>query len=496
MMEASYNDALSPQKDAGKGGWRIVRSARPGVKRRGRHPENALSADFVREVGEAGRYCDGHGLYLEVQPSGSRSWVQRLVVRGRRREMGLGGFPLVSLDEARAKAFANRKLARAGGDPLAGARGAGRGAGAGGGGGWRAGAVRSRGDAGTQIELPLGGGAVRPAGRGPVPLRSGDGRVPGALGFLAAETVDRGRGATPTFAVAAERVWTQMRPGWRNRKYGRDWLAGLARYAFPRIGGMPVSDVTSADIIEMLGPVWHARPTTARRLRQRVGAVMDWAVAMEYRPDNPCERIGPVLGRQQHLVEHMRALPHAEVAGAVAAVRASGARPVVKLAFEFMVLTAARSGEVRGAPWAEMDPAGGVWTVPAGRMKAKREHRVPLCRRAVDVLDAARALAAGGRGPRARSGPKLVFPTARGGVLKDMALSGLLKGLGVAAVPHGFRSSFRDWAAEETDHPREVVEAALAHTVRNPVEAAYARSDLFGRRRKLMDDWAAYLGRG
>ena len=443
------------------------------MKRRGRHPENALSADFVREVGEAGRYCDGHGLYLEVQPSGSRSWVQRLVVRGRRREMGLGGFPLVSLDEARAKAFANRKLARAGGDPMGGARGGARGAG--GGGARRAGPEPARGGAGTQIELPLGVGDVRPAGR---------------------DSVDRGRGATPTFAVAAERVWTQMRPGWRNRKYGRQWLADLGRYAFPRIGGMPVSDVTSADLVEMLGPVWHARPTTARRLRQRVGAVMDWAVAMEYRPDNPCERIGPVLGRQQHLVEHMRALPHAEVAGAVAAVRTSGARPVVKLAFEFMVLTAARSGEVRGAPWAEMDPAGGVWTVPAGRMKAKREHRVPLCRRAVDVLDAARALAGGGRGRRAGPPPKLVFPTARGGVLKDMALSGLLKDLGVAAVPHGFRSSFRDWAAEETDHPREVVEAALAHTVRNPVEAAYARSDLFERRRKLMDDWAAYLGRG
>ncbi len=442
------------------------------TKPRGRHPRNALSAGFVREVAEAGRYCDGHGLYLDVQPSGSRSWVQRLVVRGRRREMGLGGFPLVSLDEARVKAFANRKLARAGGDPLAGTRG---------GGGWggrRAGLGglgRLRLGAGAQIELPLAVGDGRPAGR---------------------EPAGRGRGEIPTFAAASERVWEQMRPGWRNRKYGREWLAGLARYAFPHIGGLPVSEVTSADLVEMLGPVWHARPTTARRVRQRVGAVMDWAVAMEYRPDNPCERIGPVLGRQRHLVEHRRALPHAEVAGAVAAVRASGARPVVKLAFEFMVLTAARSGEVRGAPWAEMDPAGGVWTVPAGRMKANREHRVPLCRRAVDVLDAARALTGGGRGPRARSLPRLVFPTARGGVLKDMALSALLKDLGVAAVPHGFRSSFRDWASEETDHPREVVEAALAHVVGNPVEAAYARSDLFDRRRKLMDDWGAYLGRG
>ena len=384
---------------------------------RGRHPENALSADFVRTVAAPGRYCDGHGLYIEVQPSGSRSWVQRLAIQGRRREIGLGSFPLVSLDEARAEAFANRKLARAGGDPLAEKRAAG----------------------------------------------------------------------VPTFAAAAERVWNQMRPGWRSPKYGRAWMAGLVRVAFPCIGRMPVSEVTTADVIETLRHVWHARPTTARRVLQRIGLVMEWAVAMEYRTTNPCGRIGLVLGRQQQLVRHMPALPHGEVASAVERVRGSRARPVVKLAFEFLVLTAGRSGEVRGARWSELDAAAGVWTIPATRMKAKREHRVPLCRRAVEVLAEARELADGG---------PLAFPTARGKPLKDMALSGLLKNLEIAAVPHGFRSSFRDWAAERTDHPREVVEAALAHVVRNPVEAAYARSDLFERRRRLMDDWADYLGGG
>ena len=180
----------------------------------------------------------------------------------------------------------------------------------------------------------------------------------------------------------------------------------------------------------------------------------------------------------------MAALPHREVAAALEATRSSAARRVVKLAFEFLVLTAARSGEVRGAQWAEIDLAERLWTIPAPRMKTNREHRVPLCRWAVAILDRAQAL--GNDSP-------LVFPTARGKPLKDMALSGLLKGLDIAAVPHGFRSSFRDWAAEETDHPREVVEAALAHVVRNKVEAAYARSDLFVRRRRLMDDWAAYL---
>ena len=169
-------------------------------------------------------------------------------------------------------------------------------------------------------------------------------------------------------------------------------------------------------------------------------------------------------------MQHMRALPHRDVAAAVETVRPSCAAPVVRLAFEFLVLTAARSGEVRGAQWTEIDTADHVWTVPATRTKAKREHRVPLCRRAEQVLDAARTL--GGGNP-------LVFPSGRGKRLNDMALSGLLKDLELAGVPHGFRSSFRDWAAEETNHPREVVEAALAHVVQNKVGAAYARSDLF-----------------
>ena len=380
-----------------------------------RQPEHALSTAFVRTVAAAGRYCDGQGLYLDVQPSGSRSWVQRIAIRGRRRELGLGGFPLVPLKDARAQALANRRLARAGGDPLAEKR----------------------------------------------RLKS-----------------------MPTFAAAAEAVLAQMRPGWRNPKHGKDWLSSMARFAFPRLGKLPVSEVTSADVVETLRKVWHERPATARRVRQRISTVMEYVVAMDYRDDNPCSRIGPVLGPQQDLVQHMRALPHRDVAATVGAVRSSGAAPAVKLAFEFLVLTAARSGEVRGARWAEIDTADHVWTVPATRTKAKREHRVPLCRRAEQVLDAARAIS---------NGNALVFPSGRGKRLNDMALSGLLKTLEVPAVPHGFRSTFRDWAAEETNHPREVVEAALAHVVQNKVEAAYARSDLFERRRRLMDDWAAYL---
>ena len=386
----------------------------PQRKPRGRHPENALTPAFVRNVSRAGRYCDGNGLYLDVRPTGSRGWIQRLTIRGRRTELGLGGFPLVSLKEAREQAFANRKLARAGGDPLAER--------------WRAASM-------------------------------------------------------PTFAEAARQVRDQLQPGWRSPKHGRLWLSSLERHAFPRIGGMPVSEVTSGDVIGILAPIWHEKAVTAQRLRQRIRAVMEWAVAMDLRPDNPCDRIGPVLGVQRQVVRHMRALPHGEVASAIQNVRASKSGWAVKLAFEFLVLTATRSGEARGAVWAEIDLGERVWTIPADRTKGNREHRVPLSRRAVEILDEAHVL---GRGS------KLVFPSVRGKPLGVTVLSKLLKTLKIEAVPHGFRS-FRDWAAEETDHPREVAEAALAHKVRNPIEAAYRRTDLFERRRRLMNDWSAYL---
>ena len=386
------------------------------TKPKGRHPDKALSAAFVRTA-PPGRYCDGNGLYLFVQPSGARSWIQRLVIRGRRRDCGLGSVALVSLAEAREKARANRKLAREGGDPLAEKR--------------------------------------------------------------------RAQGV-PSFAEAAARVVQQKQAGWRNPKHCRDWMSSLRRFAFARIGEIPVSQVTSADVLEILAPIWHTKATTARKLRQRIRTVLEWAVAMDFRTDNPCDRLGPVLGAQDAVVQHMRALPHREVASALETVRASEGMPVVKLVFEFLVLTAARWGEVRGAEWAEIDRREGVWTVPATRMKAKREHRVPLCRRAMEILEEARTL---------DDGSPLVFTDGAGRQLNGKRLRLLLRKHGIAAVPHGFRSSFRDWAAEETDHPREVIEAALAHVVQNKVEAAYRRTDLFERRRRLMNDWAGYLAR-
>ncbi len=284
---------------------------------------------------------------------------------------------------------------------------------------------------------------------------------------------------------AAAAVLEQQRPGWRNAKHARDWPRSLRAYAFPRIGGLPVSEVTTADVLAILTPIWHDKPETARRVRQRIGAVMKWAVAMGHRQDNPAgDALGQAIGRQQAVVQHMRALSHGSVADALATVRVSQASVTTKRAFEFLVLTAARSGEVRLATRDEMDLDAGVWTIPAARMKAKRDHRVPLSGRALAILHDVQSLS---------DGTGLVFRSPRGKPLSDMTLSKLIKELGIAAVPHGFRSTFRDWAAEETNHPREVVEAALAHTVRNPTEAAYARSDLFERRRRLMNEWAAYL---
>ena len=209
--------------------------------------------------------------------------------------------------------------------------------------------------------------------------------------------------------------------------------------------------------------------------------VLEWAVAMELRTDNPCDRIGRVLGPQNDVVQHFRALLHGKVASAIQTVRATDAPRVLKLAFEFLVLTAARWNEVRGAAWEEIDPREGVWAVPATRMKAKREHRVPLCGRAIDIIDEARTFG---------DGSPIVFTIGDGQPIIEKHLRRLLE---IAAVPHGFRSSFRDWCGECSNAPREVAEAALAHVVRNKVEAAYARSDPFERRRVLMDNWAAYL---
>ena len=363
-----------------------------------------------------GKHYDLNGLFLFVEPGGSRRWVQRIVIQGKRRDLGLGSYPLVSLAEAREAAADNRKVARAGGDPTA---------------------------------------------------RASDSIV-------------------PTFAEAADRVIEMHTPGWKNGgKTAKQWHASLRDYAMSRIGARRVSDITSAEVMSILLPIWSTKPVTAKKVRGRIGAIMKWSIANGFRDDNPAgDAVGAALPKNGAVPAHFRALPHGEVAGALARVRASGAYRATVLAFEFLVLTACRSGDVRGATWDEIDLENAVWAIPGERMKVHRAHRVPLSSGARAVLVQSEELT---------DRSNLVFPSVTGRALSDSTISKLVRENGIAAVPHGFRSSFRDWCGECSGAPREVAEAALAHAV-GGVEGAYARSDLFERRRTLMQAWSDYLG--
>ena len=295
-------------------------------------------------------------------------------------------------------------------------------------------------------------------------------------------------GSVATFEQAAAKVIAMHRPNWKSAKHASQWTGTLRDYVYPKIGQKRVDWISSADVMAVLLPIWNEKQQTARRVRQRIGTVMKWAIAQGYRLDNPAgEAIGAALPKPGGIQRHHRALPYGEVAEAIRTVRQSEAAVAVKLAFEFLVLTACRSGEVRGARWEEMDLEAREWKIPAERMKHKREHRVPLSLRAREILAEAK---------QNTVDSEWVFPSPTGRALPDYVFNILLSELGVRAVPHGFRSSFRDWAAECTDAPHAVMEAALSHVVRNQVEAAYARSDLCERRRTLMEQWACYLTQG
>ena len=387
-----------------------------------------LTALKANALSKPGRYGDGNGLYLNIAPSGGKSWVQRIVVDGRRRDIGLGPYPAVSLARARAIAHDNRTAVAEGRDPVAEKR------------------------------------ESREASRRPAP-------------------------SIPTFAEAAARVVELRRPTWSNPKHAAQWESTLATYVHPVIGRKTVDSVTPADAMDVLTPIWTTKPETARRVRQRMETVMDWVVTQGYRLDNPAGRsLLKVLPPVKSLKEHRQALPYVQVPGAVARVRESTADTPTKLAFEFLVLTASRSGEVRAAEWGEMDWEAATWEVPAARMKTRRPHRVPLSGRAMEILQEALSFA---------DGQGLVFPATRSGKgASPMTFTALLRRLGIPAVPHGFRSSFRDWVIERTSTPWAVAEAALAHVVGNSTEAAYMRSDLFEQRRALMDRWAEYVVSG
>ena len=294
------------------------------------------------------------------------------------------------------------------------------------------------------------------------------------------------RAATPTFAEAAEQAHTSLKEGWRNGKHQAQWLSTLRAYAFPALGALPIDKVDAGGIIAALEPIWQSKPETARRVRQRIGTVLDWAFSQGYRhSEAPMRAIGKGLAKQRGSKGHFAAMPYAVVPAFMA--KLSEAETGGRLALRFAILTAARSGEVRGATWGEIDLAAAEWTVPANRMKAKRMHVVPLSAAAVAVL----ALAKGER----EVGPAdLIFPGNRGKPLSDMTLTKVLRtATPQVATVHGFRSSFRDWAAETQEARDAVVEAALAHTNPNRVEAAYRRTAFLDQRRPLMQRWADYL---
>lgn len=387
-----------------------------------------LTAIEVSRLVAPGFYAVGDvpGLHLSVQSPTGRSWVLRVMVGDKRRDVGLGGYPDVTLAQAREKARQARETIRQGIDP-----------------------VQERRDKES---------ALRAAQAKAITFKEA------ALAYIAAHE-----------------------SGWRNAKHGQQWRNTLDAYAYPGIGALHVRDVEMAHVLKVLQPIWLTKTETASRVRSRIESVLDWAKGRGYRAgDNPAAWKGNLdaqLPRPEKVAKssHHAAMPVNEIGAFMAHLRAAegmGAR-----ALEFVILTAARSGEVRGATWAEIDLDAKVWTVPADRMKGNREHRVPLTPDAVALLEALPRMA----------GNDLVFPAPRGGVLSDMTLTAVLRRMEIDAVPHGFRSTFRDWAAERTNYPNHVCEMALAHAVGNAVEAAYRRGDLFDKRRRLMNDWAAFL---
>ena len=379
--------------------------------------EMPLSARKV-ETARPGRHSDGHGLLLLVKPSGARSWVLRYQIDGRRRDMGLGSWPEVTLSMARDRALDARRSIASGRDPL---------------------------HEKAKIKKLL-------------------------------------------FRDAATAVIESKRSGWRNAKHAAQWTATLEHYAYPLLGDCDVCAITTENVIAVLSPIWTEKPETASRVRQRIEAVLDYASAIGVRQDaNPARwrgHLDHLLARPSKVrsVVHHRALDWRKMAGLMAELAERdgyGAR-----ALTFAILTATRSGEVRGATWSEIDIDRKVWIIPAGRMKAGKEHRVPLS-------DAALAQLGDSQAPR-----DVIFPGGKGfkSPMSDMTLAAVLKRVGQHGITvHGFRSSFRDWAGETTNFPREVIEAALAHRLKDKAEAAYARGDLFQKRRTLMQAWADFL---
>jgi integrase len=389
--------------------------------------KDELTSMEVRRFTEQGFYRVGgvRGLYLKVAKGGSRSWILRATVGVKRKDIGLGGFPDVTLQGARDKARELKELIKQGIDPV---------------------------------------------------QRRKSARI--ALISDQAKNI--------AFKEAALRCHATKAPEFRNPKHKKDWISALERHAFPVIGNLPVSEIQLNHILQVLEPIWHNKTETATRVRQRMEAVLTWAAVSGFRSgDNPARWNGnlkEVLPNPSKItkVRHHPALPWQEVGGFMQDLRKR--KGIAAKALEFAILTAARSSEVRGMEWAEIDFDSCVWTVPEDRIKAGKTHKVPLSKDAIAVLKAA---------PRFEGNP-LVFVAPKGGKLSDVALLAVVRRMKANCVPHGFRSSFKDWARSCTAYPDELSELALAHVNSDSTRAAYARDELLPKRKKLMDEWARF----
>lgn len=396
-----------------------------------------LSPLKVKKLETPGYYCDGAGLYLQVSISGSKSWIFRYCLQGKSREMGLGPLHTVTLAEARDKARQQRQLLLEAVDPLAARR--------------------------KSLQEQL-----------------------------LQQVKER------SFDDCAKEYLASHSSTWKNLKHGQQWENTLKTYVSPHFGGVSVASVNKALILRALEPIWANKTETATRVLQRIKTVLEWAASKDYRPSIDSglwAEIRRALPKASALLkqsrQHHAACPYREVYQALEQIKQSAASVPTLHLLEFIVLTAVRSGEGRGARWAEMDFKRQCWTIPKERMKAGREHRVPLAEAAIHLLEQQRAA----QGFSAESPPPptaFVFSSPRGLPLSENTLSKLIRAQGYEFKIHGFRSTFRDWCAEQTNFPREVCEAALAHSLQNDTEAAYFRSDLFERRRELMGAWAHF----
>ncbi len=389
---------------------------------------NALTPLTVKNA-KPGRHADGGGLHLLVKESGARSWVYRFMLSGKSRDIGLGtaGPDGISLADARNARDALRLKVKVGIDPL-------------------------------------------------------EERQREAAQALAAAQAAQVAGIT--FKAVAENYIGANEDSWRNNKHRQQWKNTLATYVYPVIGELPVAEVGTAHVLQILEPIWKAKAETASRVRGRMETILDAAKARGYRDgENPARwrgHIAQILPVRSRLTRgHHKAMLYDAIPAFVGALHEREA--VAALALEFTILTAARTGEVIGAKWDEVDLDKAIWTIPASRMKAGKEHRVPLSPRAVGILKSTQELR-----------KEWLFPAIKGGNLSGMAMSMLLRRMKTDVTVHGFRSSFRDWSAECTGYALEVAEMALAHTIESKVERAYRRGDLFDKRRRLMDDWATY----